>query len=214
MSLDLIRNATKDELRDAEWLEAAILEMGIYPAQEIPRHLWKTGGLGICQHPNQFAPYLVEIGKLGIKSYAEIGIWVGGTFSVTVEYLTRFGLKRAIGIDIDVKPEVRAYAESNRIVTLLEAPSTAPEAKKALEAAKPDLVLVDGDHTEEGCRADWKFAKSLAPWVAIHDIVGVGYPGVGTVWEEIDLPKQEWTAQYDESPEPQNGMGLVRCATA
>lgn len=202
---------TAGKLRDREWLEQEIQQTGIYPAQEIPSFLWQTnGGLGICQFPNQFAPYLIELSKLKITSYAEIGLWVGGTFRFTVEYLQHFGLKRALGIDINLKPEVRAY--ENPIVSLLEAPSDSPEAAKALQEAEPDLILVDGDHTEEGCRTDWELASSLAPYVAIHDIAGSGFPGVVKVWNEIDLPKKEWTDQYESTP--QNGMGLVTCATA
>jgi hypothetical protein len=69
---------------------------------------------------------------------------------------------------------------------LLQAPSQSPEAAAALRGAEPDLVLVDGDHTGEGCRADFALAASASKWVAVHDIVGEGYPGVGAVWRELE----------------------------
>jgi len=211
--LDHIRDADKKQLRDREWLEEAIITAGIFPAQEIPQFLHNSGPLGICQHPNQFAPYLIALSKLGIKSYVEIGCWVGGTFSFTIEYLKHFGLKKALAVDIELqhrlKERVQEFAESGFQCEMFEASSTSPEAHKVIKAYKPDLILVDGDHTEEGCRADWEFAKDVAPWVSIHDVCGSGFPGVIKVWEEIDLPKEEWVEQYQDPP--QNGMGLVDC---
>lgn len=210
MSLDIMYEATVPQLHDAAWLEDAIWRMGIYPAQEIHSSWWTVGaGLGICQHPNQFAPYLIELSKLKIKSYVEIGTWVGGTFMATVAYLSRFGLKKALATDIAVQDPVREFCNNNPICDWLEAPSTSGTVAKALREMKPDLVLVDGDHTEEGARADWELARTVAPYVAIHDIVGSGYPGVIKVWDEIDLPKKEFTAQHPESVVSQNGMGLV-----
>lgn len=213
MSLDLIRDASKEQLRDRKWLEQTIRDVGVYPAKEIPQHIWRYPGFGICQFPNQFAPYLIHLSKLKITSYAEIGIWVGGTLAFTTEYLRRFGLKKSLGLDIELKDEVKAYAETNPDLMLVEASSTSPEAAKALRKFKPDLILVDGDHTEEGARADWELASSIAPHVAIHDIVGSGYPGVGRVWEEIEGEKLEWIDQYGGGPR-HNGMGLVKCVTA
>lgn len=215
MSLDIIRNATTEELRDREWLEDAVYRLGIYPAQEIPASLWGNG-LGICQYPNQVAPYLIELSKLKIKSYAEIGVWVGGNFALTIAYLRRFGLKKALALDIDLKPEVLDKATDaggdEVAVSAVEAPSTSPEAKKALKAAKPDLILVDGDHTEKGARADCKLAMGIAKWVAVHDIVGEGFPGVIKVWSELEGEKKEWTDQHPDQPLMQNGMGLVAVA--
>lgn len=213
-NLDVIRHASEQQLRDRQWLEQAIFDLGIYPAQEIPQSLWKIGGIGICQHPCQFAPYLIELSRLRIRSYVEIGVWVGGTFQTTVEYLTRFELRTALAVDIAIKPEVAAYADANENATTLEAPSTSAEAARAIKAARPDLILVDGDHTEEGCRADWNLARGIARWVAIHDIVGSGFPGVVKVWDEVRGPKQEWVEQHpDTDPTaPQNGIGLVKVA--
>lgn len=215
MTLDIIRNATIEELRDVGWLERAVIDLGIYPAMEIPQFLHNGNGLGICQHPCQVAPYLIHLSTLKIKRYAEIGVWVGGNFALTVEYLSRFGLKAALALDINVQQSVKNYVNGNPIADWVEAPSTSGEAIAALKNFRPDMILVDGDHTEEGCRADWEIAKSVAKYVAIHDIVGSGFPGVVNVWHEIDLPKKEWVDQYDphhyrgDCPSPQNGMGLV-----
>lgn len=208
-NLSIVRNATDEELTDPEWLEDAIYRAGVYPAQEIPSHVWTVGaGLGICQHPNQYAPYLVALSELGIRSYVEIGVWVGGTFAFTVEYLKRFGLEKAMAVDIEVKDTVKDYCRQTGVVCI-EAPSTSSQARKAIKAFKPDLILVDGDHTEEGARKDCDFALSVAPYVAVHDIIGSGFPGVIKVWGEIDLPKQEWIDQYPGEDPSQNGMGLV-----
>ena len=209
----MLEDATTKQLRDRDWLENAIWEAGIYPAKEIPSCWWnRDGGLGICQYPTQFAPYLIALSKLGIKRYAEIGVWVGGTFRFTVEYLKRFGLEEAFAVDIDIKDRFRQnISEITGVqVAFIEAPSTDPEVKKALQGFDPDLILVDGDHTEEGARADCKLAMNIAPYVAVHDIVGEGFPGVIKVWGELKGSKQEWTDQHPDQPLSQNGMGLVK----
>jgi cephalosporin hydroxylase len=208
--LDLIRGATKRQLRDREWLEEAIFTLGVGDAAQPMPPFFGGTGLGILQYPNQFAPYLIEISKLKIRSYAEIGLWTGGAFALTVEYLSRFHLEKAVGIDVELQDGVVAYAKGKANVKLVEGLSSSRKVKKALTTAKPDLVLIDGDHSEEACRADWELARGVARHVAIHDIVGEGTPGVHAVWHEITGPKMEWTAQYPGEPQaPQNGMGLV-----
>lgn len=211
MNLDELSRASMKQLRDRAWLENAIWELGVYQAQEIPQVWWQKaghGGIGICQFPIQFAPYLIELSKLELESYAEIGLWVGGTFKTTVTYLRRFGLKRALGVDVHVQPEVREFENDN--VTFLEASSTSPEVAEALREFKPDLLLVDGDHTEEGCRADYELARKVAKYVAVHDIVGDGFPGVRNVWASVPKPKLEWVDQLEEQTVMQNGLGLVK----
>lgn len=208
-NLSIVRDASEEELTDPQWLEDAVQRAGIYPAQEIPRKVWSVGhGLGICQHPNQFAPYLIALSRLKIRSYVEIGVWVGGTFAFTIEYLKRFGLQKAMAVDIEIKGTVKDYCRQTGVI-YIEAPSTSNQAKKAIKAFKPDLILVDGDHTEEGARADCEFALAIAPYVAVHDIVGNGFPGVRKVWGELKGTTQEWTDQYPNEHPPQNGIGLV-----
>lgn len=46
-----------------------------------------------------------------------------------------------------------------------------------------DLVFIDGDHSQEGCSADWLHYGPMGKIVAFHDIRGC--PGVTAVWNEL-----------------------------
>ena len=212
-SLDIIRNASRKQLRDRDWLEDAIAKLGLGERPvEIPPRL-KSGGKGlhIWQYPNQLAPYLIYMAYRKIGVYAEIGVRHGGTFMLTVEYLNRFKrLSKAIAIDIVIRPEMRAYAEENDIVQLIESKSTSDEASEAIAELKPDLVMIDADHTEEACRADYEVVKPHAKWIAIHDIVEWTCPGVKPVWDSVTGEKVEFVDQYPGVTVSTYGIGLVR----
>src|SRR3990172_262807 len=144
--IDIIRTATKKQLRSRAWLEDAItrLGLGMRPSEFPPEMHAFFGGLNIWQYPIQLAPYLIELSGKGITSYAEIGLFQGGTFILTVEYLSRFNkLRTALGIDVRLTESVRAYADENPIVRLVESESSLDPAKQALAKAKPDLVFID-----------------------------------------------------------------------
>lgn len=190
MSLDIIREATQEELCDEGWLAQTILDLGISDSPTYESY--KQHGYGVWQTPEEMASHLLALAMLGIRTYAEIGMWYGGGFIVTVEYLSRFGLERALGLDIDVKPSVREYANNGAAVPikLVETPSASPTAKKALKAAKPDLVFIDGDHSFEAVQKDWEHASRCgARYVSFHDL---SQPGVAEVWDAIHLPKIKW----------------------
>ncbi|MET0958432.1 MAG: hypothetical protein ABWZ18_07935, partial [Solirubrobacterales bacterium] len=98
--LDRIDAWAEPALTDAEQLEPRLWELGVNEeiAHVLPaERRAETGeGLRFTQFPNQFAPYLVAIGGLGIRSYMEIGVDHGGTFLITTAYLSRRGaLERA-----------------------------------------------------------------------------------------------------------------------
>jgi cephalosporin hydroxylase len=208
--LDPIRRATKRQLRDRRWLEEVISALGVGDIRQPMPPFYDGTGLRLLQYPNQLAPYLISVGKLGVRTYAEIGLWTGGTFALTVEYLTRFGLERALGIDMELQDPVIAYAKAKPNVKLIEGLSHEPKVRRALRAMKPDLVLIDADHSEEACRADWELVRGVARHVAFHDIVGEGTPGVHEVWRSIEgLKKKEWTEQFPGGEVEQGGMGLV-----
>lgn len=201
MNLDLIRSATKKNLGDADWLEGAIKEIGSSTA----RTAHDYEGCGAWQWPTEMAPYLVALSKLKVRSYAEIGIWHGGGFAITVEYLKRFGLQVALGIDMHLRESAISYAHDTPGTVLIQAESNEDVARYAVETLRPDLVFIDADHSYATAKHDWELARSAARHVAFHDI---HWPGVDGLWAEIDLPKKEW---WDEELNS-SGTGLVKVA--
>ena len=89
----LIRERTLAELASPARVEALLLELGLNGEglSELPPELHAhCGGLRIWQYPTQFGRYLVQLSRLGVRSYLEIGIRHGGSFVATAEYLERF----------------------------------------------------------------------------------------------------------------------------
>jgi hypothetical protein len=119
--------------------------------------------------------------RRGVRTYAEIGAREGDTFH---EVVTRMCPEFALAVDlpgglwgkistvVSLKRAMDDLSQKFHVEHLL-GNSTAPEMIAAVHALGPfDAILIDGDHTYEGVKADWENYRDLAPIVAFHDIVG------------------------------------------
>ena len=217
--------------RDPAWLgDPANLERELLPALGLcndprvyPEHLRPFLGRGLrhWQAPNQFSRYLSHLARYPIGSYLELGVWHGGTFVVTVEYLSRFNSPiRATAMDRYDSPGVRHFGRLRPEVEFVQMDTTLPEFAGEIESRGPfDLVLVDADHAYEPCRHDVDVVRDHANIVALHDMVDGTCAGVRQVWREM---KSEWaddweffefTEQYDEVVRnfgfPALGLGIA-----
>jgi cephalosporin hydroxylase len=219
--LELLRSTDLDALRDAERLERDILPaLGLNDEilEEFPRELYKYCGKGLrhWQYPNQFGPYLAALSSLDISSYLEIGVRHGGTFLITVEYLSRFRpLQKAIATDVVDSPFIRRQLRRRRGMRFVLADSQQPEFRRFVEREGPfDLVLVDAAHYERTAQHDLDSVKPHANVVVLHDIVSQACPGVGAVWQRFrregarDWDFLEFTDQYGDVLERQGGAYL------
>lgn len=204
-------DATSDQLADQSWLADRIADLGLehhHPlAEAFPKNF---GGMRIWQTPIQFAPYLIKLADLGIRSYAELGVHAGGSMITTVEYLERFHPVDAVMVaDCIMQPEPRDYL-GPRGGVCIEGLTTCVEVERWLDAHRPDLVFIDADHSYDGVRRDWEMARKHARYVAFHDIVDWSCPGPPRLWGEIDGSRKfEFVAQYPDSPAPLHGLGIV-----
>lgn len=221
--LELISEGPLDRLKDPSYLEHELLpHLGLNNdfLHQIPRRLHPHTGKGLLhwQVPNQFGEYLVKLSECRIESYLEIGIRHGGTFVITIEYLDRFTpIRRAVGIDLgEPSDSIQQYAASRSGVTVRKADSHSDEFAAFIRASEPfDLVLIDGDHSEEGCREDFELVIEKSRIVVFHDIVSHPVPGVGKVWQEVkdthasDFDFFEYTEQYPvgEYPDGERDAG-------
>jgi hypothetical protein len=199
--VELIRAAPIERLSDPAWIEHDLLPaLGFNDEllEEFPTELLPRTGEGLLhwQYPNQFSKYLVELSRHRIESYLEVGVRHGGTFVVTTEYLKRFRpLRLALGNDLLPMPGLEPYARSEPEVELLRGSSHGPRFWLTARRRGPfDLVLIDGDHTEEGCRRDFELLRDQARLIAFHDIASEVVEGVPTVWCEI---KERYADRYD-----------------
>lgn len=190
--IEMIREGNLDELSDPAFLESELLpRLGFNNEclHEFPGELHKFCGSGLFswQYPNQFSKYLVFLSRFKISSYLEIGMRWGGTFIITVEYLSRFHpIKRALGIDLVDNPSIRSYRKMNSSADFMVIPSHSEEFKKWIKKQDVfDLVLIDGDHSESGCQSDFEVVKDRFNICVFHDIQSDVCSGVGTVWKNL-----------------------------
>lgn len=224
-AISLIKNATLEQLTDADYLENnLLLEIGLNDVNlhEFPSHLNQYYGKGLksWQYPNQFSKFLVSLSKLEIKTNLEIGVGYGGTFIIITEYLKRFNpnLKSyaidphySIFMDIyanDINPDttyILDYSTSKRFINLSD--------------IQYDLSFIDGDHAFEAVTADYNLVKNNSNILVLHDIFNDACPGVVSLWnilKKVYYKKNkidEFTEQYEEVTKRQNkkylGIGVI-----
>ena len=214
----LLRDAAPDALSDPARLEALLMQLGLNDEalDELPPALRPHSGAGlrVWQYPIQFAPYLLQLSRLGVRSYLEIGIRHGGSFVATAEYLQRFQpLSFAVGVDVIPCPSMEDYRRHNPRAEFWCVNTRGPEFVARLDARGPvDLVFIDSHHEEDQCRRELELLAPRAAMLALHDIANVGCPGVGRVWRELramaDYHCFEFVAQYPDLG-PFMGIGLA-----
>jgi cephalosporin hydroxylase len=205
-----IRNLEKENLTNTDILENLITNVGLnddeifnYP-QKLHQYCGK--GLFIWQYPNQLSKYLIHLSKYKIHSYLEIGVKHGGTFIFTNEFLKRFNvMSKSIAVDLFQVKGLNMYKSSNKEVEIKVVDSHSSSFAKFINNQNHiDLVLIDGDHSYEGCKSDFELLKDHANIIVFHDIVGGGVPGVIRLWNEIkskypfEYNFYEYIDQYDE----------------
>lgn len=224
--IDLLRSSNLDDLRNHEYLEKVLLpKFGLDPFIDnfYPTDLRQFCGKGFmsCQMPNQLAKYLAFLSELNIDSYLEIGVAMGGTFIITLEYLRRFN-PEVFGLAVDMNPPSENmiwYGEHSENCSYLVANTTDLIAHNTIASRKWGLALIDGDHSEEGCWRDYTMVKEYARYVAFHDITNDVCPGVGAVWNRLtdSFPTsryRQFTQQYSSFIKTTNytnimGLGVL-----
>lgn len=197
--VELLRTADRKVLADPAAMEDLLPKLGLSGSRNlVPEGLRQYAGTGLWhwQHPKQFSRYLVQLSALPIKSYLEIGVKYGGTFVITVEYLSLFqSFERALGVDANFCPSLVKYAHRNPKAQWLQVNTREDLFRTRVESSGGyDLVLIDGDHAEDGCRKDFEIVKPYANVVVFHDIVNEYTPGPGVVWREV---KAKCAEEYD-----------------
>lgn len=208
--LRLLRDRDLEDLLDARCLERELLpQLGLNDENfhEFPDELRVYAGRGLraWQYPIQLSRYLVELAGRKVESYLEIGVRHGGTFVLTVEYLRRVHLlRKAVGIDLNPGPNLHEYVKINPACRIEAMSSHSSRFHELVTRDGPfDLVLIDGDHSRDGCRRDFKAVAGSARMIAFHDICDGHVSGVAEVWRNLrdhgdEFEFFEYADQYDE----------------
>lgn len=165
-----------------------------------------------------------------VRSYLEIGAREGDTFYEVLMHLPAGS--RGVAVDLPgglwgksstkekLSRAIGSLSMSGYVASAIFGDSKSSGTLNLVRMRGPyDAILIDGDHTYEGVRADWNNYGDLAPIIAFHDIVGVGQKEkvhdnpveVPRLWAEIkDTPG--FTSHEFVAPGSLMGIGvLVRC---
>jgi predicted O-methyltransferase YrrM len=153
-----------------------------------------------AQVKHEIAKLLEIVKELEPKTILEIGTFDGGTLFL----FSRIADPEATVISVDLpgggypewkKPLLEGFAKNGQKIKLLRANSHSKETidlvKAALGNRLIDFLFIDGDHTYEGVKMDFKMYSPLVRAggiIAFHDIVK--HPPetgcrVNTLWNEI-----------------------------
>lgn len=135
----------------------------------------------LLQDLGEFSDFLALIRKEQVQSYLEIGSKHGGSFWRISNALPKGS--RVVSVDLpqgdksfkDSEPNLRQCVSELQKrgydAHLFLTDSRDPETIEAVQKLAPfDLVFLDGNHSDEYVRSDWRHYGSLGKLVAFHDI--------------------------------------------
>ncbi len=158
---------------------------------------------GLWQHPEELALLMVTCRALGVRTVLEVGTFHGGTAALLAAYL-----KAHVHPDATV-----TSCDLNRYVTEPVGYEYHPHATSiSFDGGNFDLVLIDGNHTYDGARQDYRELEG-AKFVAFHDIkdravAELPCGGVPRLWGELKRDRVTMELLRSDG-EPWMGWGLV-----
>jgi cephalosporin hydroxylase len=182
---------------------------------------WRGGWMRPTQADEEILWLLELVEAERPQTVLEIGTDEGGTLFLW----SRVAAPDASLVAVDTRPlgllghlspyalVRRGFARERQTVNLLlpadsHDPATLAEVRRLLDDRQLDFLFIDGDHSYEGVKEDFRLYEPLvrpAGLIAIHDIASEFAPGVARFWSELTQ-----TRATDERVSSQYGMGVVR----
>lgn len=181
--------------------------------------------VGMLQHREEAIGLASFLAAIRPHNVLEIGSWKGGLFSMLCAICPDDGVK--VSVDLDAYGDLECTMEQRNQLMRSWAPnvhtiigdshldSTRREVERALDGRMFDFVMIDGDHSKEGCLRDWEdYGPMCCGWVAFHDIVDsekhrASGCEVSDVWKDISRAWPHGTMEISLGRE-WGGIGLVR----
>jgi hypothetical protein len=155
----------------------------------------------MMQKRGEVLEFIKYVRNKKIQSYCEVGIGKGGLFVLMTALLMRYNKGFRLSIAVEPKDTdldfIGNYCELDYFCT----------SEEVCEDEKFDLCFIDGEHTYDWVKRDWKGVGLKSRIAAFHDIKHQTLPGVMKGWKEIsrDLPSFEIV----HSPFDVMGIGIV-----
>ena len=129
------------------------------------------------QYQEEIQPFIGLLKGHDVKSYLEIGCRHGDTFHAVGSALPKGSLLVAVDLPAGARYEnaLRCAAsdlkKQGQKVVIIIGNSHSDEIVKSVSKHAPfDAVFIDGDHSFDGVRADWRNYGPMGNLVAFHDI--------------------------------------------
>jgi len=152
------------------------------------------GGLCSNQIPNEISSLLFTIleKQVRFKSYLEVGVNKGGTFYLMDSFLRAINPDFKYSVAVDKRMKLigfDAYKEKYPLTKVVLGDS-----KRLQFDEKFGLILIDGDHTYDGVKADYLNYKKYSDTLVFHDIdILHKRTNVKKLWGEI---KKEYEPRF------------------
>ena len=137
----------------------------------------------IMQYPNELAFFAGFCIDRGVRSYLEVGIQHGGLLAF-METACQF--ETVAGVSYEERETLRSRRTGHPNWAVFIGDSHSPEYRTwRAGLGQIDLVMIDGDHSYAGVKADYELELSMpSRYIAFHDIANKAC-GVPRLWNEI-----------------------------
>ena len=184
--------------------------------------------LGAMQKPSEITAFYELVAPMKLKTVVEIGTASGGVFWGLCQLAASDA--KVVSIDLPGGPFGGGYtAEEERKFHLFgkkgqqlfflkmdsHRKETLSKLREIIGRAKIDLLVIDGDHTYDGVKADWEMYSPLVKGggvVMFHDICHhptIPECQVERFWKEIKQTGRKTVEYIDEADRNWGGIGVV-----
>lgn len=191
--------------------------------QEMKMYPHTFSGEPAVQVESELKGFIKLLKDEGVKSYLEVGVGRGDTFHEIVSALPDGST--AVSVDLpesawglnnsqeQLKNVLQDLHQTRNVAGLFGNSRDQELVQRVRKLGPYDCVFIDGDHTLEGVKADFKNYGPMGRIVAFHDIVDTMVPNlrkekieVPVFWNEI---KQKYRHVEFIAPGSTMGIGVI-----